>query len=329
MIFNNKITIEKADEALAYDIIDSHLHFLDFTQTSDGFPALTEAMDAAGVSKAIVFGMPMTKKWDFFMKQPPAYYLSNDSRCYYYSGTDYILANELLSQPKEVQERFFPFCCGVDGTDRYAAQQLERLFQMYPKFWRGIGEIMSRHDDLTALTYGEGVHMDSPAFMDIYDFAAAEGLPVLVHHNISPQNATVPLYEEELWHALEHNRDCKIVWAHVGISRRIEMSELLIIAGRLLRDNPNLYVDISWVVFDSYIREQSISELASAMNLDMWVMLIEKYADRVMIGSDKVGHFAQYPQEIVKYYSLLRNLKPETVEKVCRKNVLSIIKNYD
>ena len=32
---------------------------------------------------------------------------------------------------------------------------------------------MSPHDDLTALTYGEGVHMDSPAFQMIYDLATA------------------------------------------------------------------------------------------------------------------------------------------------------------
>ena len=31
---------------------------------------------------------------------------------------------------------------------------------------------MSRHDDLTALTYGEGIHMDSPAFRMIYDLSA-------------------------------------------------------------------------------------------------------------------------------------------------------------
>ncbi|HAL58366.1 MAG TPA: hypothetical protein DCP64_02550, partial [Sarcina sp.] len=155
-----------------YDIIDSHLHFLDFTQDSDGFPSLVRAMDAAGVSESVVFGMPMAKKWDYLMKERPAYYLSNDSRCYYYSGTDHILANELLSAPEEIRKRFHPFCCGFDCTDKYAATQIERLLKMYPGFWCGIGELMSRHDDLTALTYGEGIHMDSPAFRMIYDLSA-------------------------------------------------------------------------------------------------------------------------------------------------------------
>ena len=31
---------------------------------------------------------------------------------------------------------------------------------------------------------------------------------------------------------------------------------------------------------------------------DMWAAVIEKYPDRFMIGSDKVGHWADYPHEI-------------------------------
>ena len=58
MIFDSEIKIHRPDEAPRYDIVDSHLHFLDFTQESDGFPALTRAMDACGVSEAVVFGMP-------------------------------------------------------------------------------------------------------------------------------------------------------------------------------------------------------------------------------------------------------------------------------
>ena len=42
------------------------------------------------------------------------------------------------------------------------------------------------------------------------------------------------------------------IWAHVGVSRRIEMEELLIITAELLSENPNLYVDISWIFFENY-----------------------------------------------------------------------------
>lgn len=64
MIYEKKIAIRGADSRPRYNIVDSHLHFLDFVQDSDGLTALTEAMDASGVSGAILFGMPMVKKWD-------------------------------------------------------------------------------------------------------------------------------------------------------------------------------------------------------------------------------------------------------------------------
>lgn len=329
MIYNNDIEISAPDIAIKYDILDSHLHFLDFIQDSDGLPKLAEAMDKSGVSEAILFGMPLAKKWDCFMRERPVYYMSDDSRCYYYSATDHILANELMSAPEEIRKRFHPFCCGVDCTDKYAATQIERLLKMYPNFWQGIGEIMSRHDDLTALSYGEGIHMDSPAFRMIYDLAADYDLPVLVHHNISPQNSPSPLYMEELESALDHNRNCKIIWAHVGVSRRIEIEELLILAGQLLHRNPNLYVDISWIFFENYIRGDFLHGGEDHdIYADMWATLIEKYPDRFMIGSDKVGHWAEYPVEILKYYTLIDRLKPETARKLCKENALSLLKQW-
>jgi hypothetical protein len=176
------VEVEAPSETIRYDIVDSHLHYVDFIQRSDGFAALTDAMDLAGVSRAVIFGLGIAKQWDEDVDRAPKYYLSNDSRCYYYSGTDFIVAEELLAQPAEVRDRFLPFCCGINGNDRFAAEHIRQLLRLYPKFWRGIGEIMSRHDDLTALTYGEPPHLDHPAFKGVFDLGAEEGLPVLVHH---------------------------------------------------------------------------------------------------------------------------------------------------
>ena len=44
-----------------------------------------------------------------------------------------------------------------------------------------------------------------------------------------------------------------------------------------------------------------------------------------MIGTDKVGHWAEYPHEIGKYYMLLDKLKPETAKKLCRENALAVL----
>ena len=104
---------------------------------------------------------------------------------------------------------------------------------------------MSRHDDLTAYTYGEPPRADHPALMKIYDLAVEKNVPVLIHHNIAPSYAKEPLYLPEMLRGLKYNRKANIIWAHVGISRRIEITNLTEIADSCLKDNSNLYFDIS------------------------------------------------------------------------------------
>ena len=53
--------------------------------------------------------------------------------------------------------------------------------------------------------------------------------------------------------------------------------------------------------------------------------IIERYPDRFTIGTDKVGHWTDYPHEIGKYYMLIDKLKPETAKKLCRENALAVL----
>ena len=301
-----------------YSIIDSHLHYLDFLQKTDGFEALAKKMDEVNVPYAVIFGMAMAKQWDENAPNEPTYYMSNDSRCYYYSATDYIMMADYMAQPDEVKERFFPFICGINPNDKNAASNLRRLLETYPDDIYGIGEVMSRHDDLTALTYGEPPRADHPAFLGVYDLAAEYDIPVIIHHNIGPSYTDDPIYLQEMKNALAHNRNAVIIWAHTGISRRVEDSKHTQITDEMLKDNPNLYYDISWLVFDDYIN-------ISNESLDEWAALIEKYPDRFMIGSDKVGHWKGYEDEILKYYPLIDRLSDETKEKVTKTNILERI----
>ncbi|MFH1981694.1 MAG: hypothetical protein ABIL58_07615 [Pseudomonadota bacterium] len=156
-----------------YSVVDNHIHYLDFVQKTDGFAALIHAMDLAGVEQAVVFGMPMVKLWGENDPIAPTYYLDTDSRAYYYGATDYILAAELVRQPESVRQRLHPFICGINPLDMNAADHIERLLQLYPGFWKGIGELMSRHDDLTAFTYGEPPRADHPALMRVYRLTPA------------------------------------------------------------------------------------------------------------------------------------------------------------
>lgn len=303
------------------EFVDSHLHYLDFLQGTDGLEALTKAMDKVCVGRAVLFGMPMIKQWDPSAPQKPKYYMSNDSRCYYYSGTDFLLLKHLGEAPEHVRRRFLPFVCGVNANDMNAAPLLRRLLEEFPGRIAGIGEIMCRHDDLTALTYGEPPRADNPAMLPVYDLAAEMRMPVLIHHNIAPSYAREPLYLQEMENALRHNRKARIIWAHVGVSRRVEVLNLPEIADNVLRRHKNLYFDISWLVFENYIARDDAS-------LDVWAALLSRHPDRFMIGTDVVGHWETYPRNITKYRPLLARLSPETAAGVSRGNILRLVRTY-
>lgn len=61
-----------------YPMVDSHLHYVDFLQQTDGLKKLTDAIDSCGVARSVLFGMPMVKMWDASAPQKPSYYMSNE-----------------------------------------------------------------------------------------------------------------------------------------------------------------------------------------------------------------------------------------------------------
>lgn len=309
---------QASNTSLSYNFIDTHLHYLDFTQRTEGFTKLIAAMDQVNVEKAVIFGMPIVKMWSESDPIRPSYYLDTDSKGYYFSGTDYILADDLMKQPEAVRERFYPCICGINPLDLNAAEQIEILINRYPGFWKGIGEIMSRHDNLTAFTYGESPRANHPALMKVYQVAAKYNLPVLIHHNISSEAKRDPIYLHELEDALAQNPNTKIILAHAGISRRIIIPTLVTELKRMLSTYPNFFLDISWVVYNDYIAKD-------AHSMEEWKNLITEFPNRFMIGSDQVGKWGDsYKSEITKYYPLLDKLDATTAQKITKDNALDM-----
>ena len=301
-----------------YSIVDGHLHLLDFVQETSGLDALLKAMDDTGVAESVVIGMPLVKKWDEGDDRRPTYYLDNDSRTYWYSATDFLVARAVLDLPKNQQARLHPFLCGFNIADRNAVDHVERMLAQYPDFWQGIGEVFLRHDDLTALTYGDVPRATSKAFARLLDLAAARNLPVLIHSNIGPAWREQSDYLDELESAIRAHPNTRMIWAHAGISRRIVIPDHTDILRRMLGQYPNLTIDLSWVIFDQ--------EIAPGGMLDRkWVSLIDAYPSRFVIGSDTVARFDQYKTTLQRYYLLLDALAPETARKVARDNFLALV----
>jgi hypothetical protein len=279
--------------------VDAHLHVVDFLQDSAGLETCVNYMDLANISHAVAFGLPVTKIWADIERMPPAYYLGDDSRCYYYSAVDFMLALEWQSQPKEIRDRFFPMIGGFNPVDKYAYKHIERVIKHFPGIWHGIGEILFRHDDLTNLTYGDTPRCNHSAMDAVYELCADAGLPICIHQNLtSVGTSTHPLWLHEIEQTLQHHPKTNIIWAHCGVSRRVYTPVYHNIVRRLLQSYPNLYCDISWVVYDDFITPGGIPD-------ENWVRLVEDFSERICIGSDVVNKFEYLPSMMQRYDSLL------------------------
>jgi len=305
-------------EPVRHILADCHLHLVDFLQRTDGAAAALKAMTASGVTDAIVSGMPLVKQWSESEPQQPQYYLEDDARCYWYSATDMLVAREIQSLPEADRKHFHPIICGFNGADRNAVDHVRRMIEWNPGFWQGIGEVMTRHDDLSALTYGETALANNESLHRIYNLAAELDLPVFVHSNASSVWKREPIYLHEFEEAVSKHPKTKFVWCHAGISRRVEIPTLTQEIDRMLATYPNLSVDISWVLFDTYL-------VKDGKPVPSWLALFEKFPARFIIGSDKVGRFHDYAPVMQRYYLLLDAMKPETAKRIAHDNLLAIL----
>ncbi|WP_245977734.1 amidohydrolase family protein [Kushneria sinocarnis] len=299
--------------------VDSHLHYVDFVQRSEGLEALVEAMDRAGVAQAQLMGLAVTRKWSTQFQHPPRALEGDTPALYWYSATDYRLAAELSRASPEVRERFYPFISGFNPTDRHASERIARLLSLYPGLWRGIGEILTRHDELSRLTEGETARADHPALMAVYALAGRRHLPVLLHSNVAPVDAAEPRYLPELERAIAANPDTTFIWAHAGTSevlnqRHGKLAWLNATVARLLERYPNLYVDLSWSVLHPYLLD------GRGEARETWVALVERYPTRFMLGSDLVGHFGPLGRVMDGFRPFLDELDGSTSRAVAQDN---------
>lgn len=311
-------------DAREYRYSDAHLHYVDFFQKSEGMPALLEAMDAAGIDHSMISGVPVAKKWHEDEPKRPRYYAGDDASVYWYSATDVYVAAALQKLTPEQRQRFHPFLSGFNPVDKNAVSHVEHMLELYPGLWQGIGEVFTRHDDLTALTSGDTPRANNEAMKRIYHLAAEHDLPVLLHSNITSKRERNPLYLAELEEPLREHPHTRFIWAHAGSSLEIhrhqtQMDFLLPTLTRLLEDYQNLYVDLSWSVLEPYLLDDK------GKARETWVDLVKRFPDRFMLGSDVVGRFGSVGQQLHGFDPFLDALPEEVARKVARDNFLSVL----
>lgn len=326
-LFTTALSVKKTFAASAkqirHKIADSHFHYLDFLQQTEGMQSLLASMDANGVEHIMFSGMPLTKKWDAMEPEAPQYYLDDNGRTYWYTATDFIVARRYQELPETLKPRFHPFICGINATDKYAVLHVERMLQEFPDTWQGIGEVFGHRDDLTNLTYGETARVSHPAMDDIYALAAERGMPVCMHSNVTTRTRLKKLaYLHEVREAVKRHPDTTFIWAHAGLSRYldVEQKSYTALLRELLQQYPNLNIDLSWIIFENYVLTHDSQNVRPE-----WLSLVADFDHRFMIGSDNIGHFESYPRNIMKYYTLLDALAPEAASRVAMENFLSLL----
>lgn len=313
-----------ASFAQARSYIDGHLHYVDFFQESEGMQALLKAMDQGNISHAAIMGIPVAKKWQEDEPKKPRYYAGDDAAVYWYSATDFYVLHAIQQLQPAQQKRFFPFLSGFNSNDKNSAAHIRRHLEMNPGFWQGIGEVFTRHDDVTALTQGQTPRANNDAMLKVYRVAADYDLPVLLHSNITSKRERNPLYLEELEDALAKNPDVRFIWAHAGTSKELhrhqeELDFLQPLLERLLAQYSNLYIDLSWTVLEPYILDSNGQPQAQ------WLKLLNDHPTRFVLGSDVVGSFSNLGATLQGFEPLLQALPEDVAQAIAQDNFRALL----
>jgi len=313
-----------AASAREYTYSDAHLHYVDFFQETAGMPKLLTAMKENSIEHVMISGIPVAKKWHEDEPKRPRYYAGDDADAYWYSATDVIVADAVQKLTPEQRQYFHPFLSGFNPNDKNSATHIQRMLDLYPGLWQGIGEVFTHHDDLTALTSGDTPRANNEAMTRIYHLAAEHDLPVMLHSNITSKREKNPLYLKEIEEPLRNHPHTRFIWAHAGTSAEIhrhqtQLDFLLPTLTRMLEAYPNLFIDLSWSLLTPYLLDEKSQPRAE------WVQLVERYPDRFMIGSDVVGRFNKLGKEIHGFKPFLDALPEAVAKKVARDNFLGIL----
>ena len=313
-----------AVQARDYSYSDAHLHYVDFFQETAGMEKLLQAMQQARIEHVMISGIPVAKKWHEDEPKRPRYYAGDDADAYWYSATDVIVAAAVNKLTPEQRQHFHPFLAGFNPNDKNSAAHIQRMLDLNPGLWQGIGEVFTRHDDLTALTAGDTPRANNEAMTAIYHLAAENDLPVMVHSNITSKRERNPLYLAEIEEPLRNHPHTRFIWAHAGTSKEIhrhqvQMDFLLPTVSRLLEAYPNLYIDLSWSVLTPYLLDDAGKPRPE------WVALVERFPERFMLGSDVVGRFSKLGKKIHSFGPFLDALPEAIAHKVARDNFLAIL----
>lgn len=217
-------------------------------------------------------------------------------------------------------DRFIPFA-SISPERRtfrkaWDAQDLELLTTLDGLLasgrFKGIGEISAAHYPSPGLPEAD-YDPSSPLMRGILDLARKHKVPVMVHIEITRMREFSVL--------LDAYPDVPVIWAHGGYTP-------LFLARRMIERHPNLMYELSARTWPRHPRAPDYTILKDGVEVwPDWLHLIEDYPTRFLVGTD--ASHRSLESENMKHASVqnfLRQLSPETRNKVARENLLAVVK---
>lgn len=285
-----------------------------------------EAMDSVGVKLSLLMPMPQT--------------VSSKPR---------LLFEDLVPIIAEYRNRFTAL--GGGGSLNVMVQQamrdgsvtaaLEKKFdaraaELVRNGAVGFGEMTAEHFSMSQRHPYITAPPDHALFLRLADLAARYELPIDIHMEAIPEEMAMPRRFKSppnprrlrpniaaFRRLLAHNRNAKIVWAHLGWDNTGERTVAL--TRRLLAENTNLYMSIR---IARGMLERGVSKPTFPLEGDgrlkpEWLALFKEFPDRFVIGSDEIVlPRNDHPSagSILSTFSLLEQLPSDLKSKIGYKN---------
>lgn len=248
----------------AIPAIDTHEHIESLKRAKE----LKASMKSRGISQTVLLPSPIE-----------TITLNGNSTFTQYQAN----VAEILRIARVFPEEFIPFCT-VSPLDSDA-------LEIFKNCVAGGGKGLKLYNG-HSFYYGTFAQaLDSPAMMPIYEFAEAEGLPIIYHVNIAK-------YGDELERVLNAFPNLRVSVPHFMVA-----SADLPRAADLMSRYPNLYTDVSFGS-EPFLAAgfRRISE-----NADKFRDFIERFSDRILWGTDMVltnieKKDASYMKRMLKCY---------------------------
>jgi len=291
--YKNRTVFKRKDLEHIKFTADSHIHFSSFNSKTN-FKDILEYLQKSNILMCICMGIGQTFPVEKNCKRLSECNIHPSINNDVINAINYYNYNSLFNKKLII-------CMSMTFLDLNNPSNIPiyiRLFdRQFPKLFRSVGEVNLCKQSIKNKQFYVPIHTiyKWKPFMDIL---YKRNMPIFIHCDLgNDQNNTKYLYLlESVCKLYPHN---KIIWCHLGICpqlKNIDTQSHIKIVSKLLDNYNNLYCDISWdILYHNYFKftEKRL----------LYINFLNKYYNRVLVGSDFVYHKNTSYSDFLKDYN--------------------------